>query len=170
MENVSPVLVGEPDTIDWSQEGCWFWLHCWASHLLSWWLERRPHTSSFWSSCIGTAYLLFVLEQIWPRKYGEPWSSFYFYLCMCVCSLGDRAVWRLGGGRVTVIDDGLWARIICERSVTNAFPVSSSVELRERVLPLLYVLLCGFFWWGWFQPEIWLSISSSWRHLTLEFA
>lgn len=127
MENVSSVLLGEPDTIDLSQEGCWFWLHCWASHLLSWWLERRPHTSSFWSSCIGTACLLFLLEQTWPRKYGEPWSSFYFYLR--VFSLAGRES-SLEVGRGQSYRN--WWSFVSRGSFVSVLPLSFSCVILLR--------------------------------------
>jgi hypothetical protein len=122
----------------------------------------------YWNSLLIVSTGADLAKKIW-------WALgfvLFFYLCACSLGTAQRNL-EVGRGQS---DRNRWSSVsdarlrASERSVANASPVSSSSELRERVLPLFYVLLCGFFWRGWFQPEIWLSISGSWRHLTLEFA
>lgn len=115
MENVSPVLVGEPDTIDLQQEGCWYGLHCWASH---WWAggQTAGHTllckSSVYWDCPGIVCAVGVVAR-------KTWWAWAFMSCLCVPSALRRvqdAGLSLGAGRGL-----LESRSVCECFVVNAF-------------------------------------------------
>lgn len=43
----------------------------------------------------------------------------FIFMCVCFLWRAERAVWRWGGGRVTVTDDRLWAGIVCEPSAAK---------------------------------------------------